>query len=497
MKTLPRRGHDEGRVLAALDEVRLGDVQWRKGRALGLVFPGGDDVDEISRRAHAAFFAETPLAPSAFPSLKRMEREVLSMTAHLLGGDEEVAGNVTSGSSESILLVVKAARDWAHVHKPRLSRPEMILPQTAHPAFFRAGHYLGVKPVIAPVDGEDLRVDMTHVARLMSERTVLVVGSAPTTPHGVIDPIAELGRLALERGLLCHVDAGLGGFLLPFLRTLGEPIPPFDLHVEGVTSIHVDLDTYGYAAPGTGALLYRNAELRRNQLFAHAGWPGGVYASATLDALRSGGLVASAWAVMHRLGFEGYQEIAREIMEVTRQVRQGIMAIDGLVVLGRPQMSVIAFGSDRHDVFELGELLASRGWHLERQHLPPSLNVTLTRAHVRCAEAFLEDLREAAHATVQEPVERLFDRTRGLLVGAATRVIPRRIVNRVSSLASDLLGLSEDEMPAMPAPLRGVMATLPGRGDVERLALDTIEGLSRFDPELGEILPDEPATPRT
>lgn len=496
MKTLPRRGHEEGRVLAALEEVRLGDVQWRRGRALGLTFPGGDDVDELCRRAHAAYFSETPLAPAAFPSLGRLEREVLSMAAHLLGGDEESTGNLTSGSAESILLAVKAARDWAHEHRPRLSRPEMILPQTAHPAFVRAGHYLGVKPVIAPVDGEDLGVDMKQVIKLLNERTVLVVGSAPTRPHGVIDPIAELGRLASKRGLLCHVDAGLGGFLLPFLRTLGEPIPPFDLHVEGVTSIHVDLDTYGYAAPGTGAVIYRNAELHRHQLFAHAGWPGGVYASATLDAVRSGGVAAAAWAVMHRLGFEGYQEIAREIMEVSRKVRRGIGAIDGLVVLGRPQMSVIAFGSDRHDVFELGELLASRGWHLERQHLPPSCNITLTRAHVRCADAFLEDLRDAAHATAREPVERLLDRTRGLLVGAANRVIPRRIVTRVSSLASDLLGL-QGELPAHPAPLHGISATLPGRGDVEKLALDAIEGLSRYAPDLGEILPEEPGAPRT
>jgi len=255
------------------------------------------------------FFSENALNPTVFPSLRRMETEVVAMTAALLGGDEHTVGNMTSGGTESLLMAVLTAREWGRAHKPDVQAPEMVLPATAHPAFEKAAHYFGVRPVHVPV-GPDLRADVERMRAAITPRTVLLVGSAPSYPHGVVDPIVEIAQVAQEHGLLCHVDACVGGFELPFLRRLGYPVPDFDFQVPGVTSMSADLHKYGYAAKGASVVLYRDSALRRHQFFAYTDWPGGVYASATLAGTRPAGPIAAAWAVLHYLGEEGYLALA-------------------------------------------------------------------------------------------------------------------------------------------------------------------------------------------
>lgn len=494
-KEFPRRGRADDRILRALEELRRGDVQWRRGRAFSHIYHGDDEVVELARRAYLAYFAEDGSSPSAFPSLRRLEGEILSILAGLLGGDSETVGTLTSGTTESIFLAVRAARRWARSHQPKNTRPEMIVAESAHPAFAQAGRYFGLHPVIAPIDASDYGLDMAGVTRALSERTTLVVGSAPSYPHGIVDPITELARLASKRGLLCHVDTSLGGFVLPFLASLNEPVPPFDLRVDGVTSINVDLQRYGRAPVGASAVLYRSPELRRHQFYAAADWPGGIYASPNFTGSRPGGTIAATWAVLHKLGFEGYREHARELMETSRTLREGVTSIEGLEVLGQPIMSVMAFGSRLHDIYELGDHMAGRGWLLERQQLPPSLHLTVTRAHQPVADEFLADLRDAAEATAQFPVERIIDRTRHMLIGAAARVLPRRFVSRVTTMASSRLGADADELPSRTASLHGLMAALPNRGDLVEVALDTLDALTTYDPSLGDVLPDpHPAT---
>jgi glutamate/tyrosine decarboxylase-like PLP-dependent enzyme len=265
----------------------------------------------------------------------------------------------------------------------------MVLPVTAHPAFIKAGRYLDVEPVVIPV-GPDFRADLDAARRAITDDTVLVVGSAPSYPQGVIDPIPELAALASARGIPCHVDACLGGMLLPFARKLGHPIPDFDFAVPGVTSMSCDLHKYGYAAKGASTVLYRTRELRRHQF---ADWPGGLYGSPTAAGTRPGGPMAAAWAVMNYLGEDGYLRLAKTTLDTSRALLDGIRRIDGLRVLGEPAISVFAFDSDRVDVYALGDEMSARGWHLDRQQRPPSLHLMITPAHAAAVEPILADLR--------------------------------------------------------------------------------------------------------
>jgi glutamate/tyrosine decarboxylase-like PLP-dependent enzyme len=390
---LPEKGRTKDEILDAMRAMRTGDADWRGGRTFSLVYYAGDDVLALLHDAFFLFFSENALNPMAFPSLRRFETEVVSMVADLLGAPDAV-GSLTSGGTESILMAVKTARDRARAERPGLAA-EMVVPVTAHPAFMKAAHYFDVKPILIPVD-DGFRADVTAACAAMNDRTVLVVGSAPSYPQGVVDPIPALAAAASARGIPCHVDACLGGMLLPFARRLGYPIPPFDFAVPGVTSMSCDLHKYGYAAKGASTVLYRTRELRRHQFVAYADWPGGLYGSPTAAGTRPGGPIAAAWAVMSYLGEEGYLRLAKATMETARALIEGIDRIDGLHILGRPDISVFGFASDKADVYALGDEMSARGWHLDRQQRPPSLHMMITPAHAKHVAAILEDLAAAA-----------------------------------------------------------------------------------------------------
>lgn len=497
LKPLPRRGLDSEQVLDALEEIRLGDVHWRQGRNMSSATHDDAELESLCTEAFLAYFSEDGRSPSAFPSLRQMEAEIVSMIADLVGGDEEVGGNITSSSTESSFLAVKTARQWARANRPKLTQPEVILPQSAHPAFHQACHDLDMKPVIVPIDANDLRVDVRAATKAISERTVMVVGSAPTLAHGVIDPIPELAKLAKSQDALCHVDASIGGLFLPFLASLDEPVAPFDLSVDGVTSIAVDLHRYGAAARDTSVLLYRDTDLRRHQYFVTIDWPGGVFATPTSSGTKPGGSIASAWAVLHKLGFDGYRGMVRDIMATTRIMQRGIASIEGLDVLGQPLMSVMAIGSNRHNIYELADHMNGKGWYVERQIDPPSLNLTLGATHAAVVNEFLEDLRNAADDTTQEPVERLIDRTRGFLIKGATRVLPKKIFNRVTTIAGDVLGLSTKELTISSIPVKGISPAMAHGGDIEEAAFDALDDLYHLiltrDETTEDEEPDSPA----
>ncbi len=432
----PVAGRPRDEVLERMRTLRSRDARWKDGRTFSLVYYAGEDVTSLLKDAYTMFFSENALNPMAFPSLKKLEAEVVAMTADLLGGDAEVAGNMTSGGSESLLMAVKTARDLARAERPEVTNPEMVLPVTAHPALEKAAHYFGVTPVRIPV-GPDCRADVAAARAAVSDRTVLMVGSAPAYPHGVIDPIRELAGIALERGVLFHVDACLGGFLLPFLRRLGHPVPDFDFSVPGVTSISADVHKYGFAAKGASVILYRTATIRRHQFFTFTEWPGGLYGSPTMTGTRPGGAIAAAWAVINHLGEEGYLSLARTIMETTRTLVAGIEKVPGLRLVARPDMSVIAFTSDSFDVYRLADAMDARGWHLDRQQRPPCLHLMVTPAHAPVADEFLKDLREAALAVAGTEEE---DGVQGLaaMYGALGSLPDRGLVRDV------IIGILED-----------------------------------------------------
>ena len=388
--TLPKLGMSKSEVLSALDRARENDAKWKQGRTFSLVYWAGDDVLELLQASFFKYFSENALNPLAFPSLRRFETEVVAMAGAMLGHDE-AAGSMTSGGTESILMAVKTARDWARAEK-NITEPEMIVPESVHPAFEKAGHYFNVRVLHAPVDASG-RVDVDAMKKMITDKTIMLVGSAPSYPHGVVDPIADIGALAQENGILCHVDACVGGFMLPFARKLGRDIPPFDFAVPGVTSMSADIHKYGWAAKGASVILYRTRELRRHQFVVYTDWSGGLYGSPSFPGTRPGGPIAAAWAVMNYLGEEGYMRLAKKTLDASDAILAAIREMPELRVMGNPAMSVFAFASDVVDIYALGDAMQEKGWHLDRQQRPPTLHMMITPAHETLVGEIISDLR--------------------------------------------------------------------------------------------------------
>ncbi|NLA11154.1 MAG: aspartate aminotransferase family protein [Firmicutes bacterium] len=396
-------GHDE--VLEMLRRFKEGDANYRDSKTWSLVYYLGEEHTRFLIDAFALYFSENALNPMAFKSLKRFEHEVVRMSAALLQGDGNVVGTMTSGGTESCLLPVMAYRDRAAAKKVFRSRkPEMIAPESIHVAWEKAARYFGVKMVHAPLRS-DLRVDVEAVRKRINKNTVLIVGSAPSYPHGVIDPIGELGALALEHNLPFHVDSCLGGFLLPFVEQLGGEVPPFDFRVPGVTSISADVHKYGYSAKGASVILYRDMDYLKHQFFVHESWPGGVFISPALLGTRPGGAIAAAWAALKALGMDGYLELARRVMETTRALQEGIRSIPELEILSNPEMSVFAYRSTakKANIYAVGDVMEEQGWLVDRLQRPEALHAMVTPLHERIVDKFVTDLKQSVERVLADP----------------------------------------------------------------------------------------------
>ena len=414
---LPERGLPRDEVMRQLVAMKQGDQDWRGGRVFSLVYSAGDEVHELLQDALSLYSAENGLNVLAFPSIATMQHDIVSITATLLGADDPTAGGsvegyLTSGGTESLLQAVKTARD---VGRERgIARPSVVAGESAHAAFTKAADYFDVDLVRVPV-GDDFRTSAAALADACTEDTILVVGSAPSYPHGVIDPIADIADLARGRGILCHVDACMGGYLLPFLTELGRVDIPFDFRVPGVTSVSADVHKYGYASKGVSVILYRTHELARKQVFATTDWLGGFYASTAVAGTRPAGPIAAAWAAFMHIGHEGYLELTRTAHDAARALRSGIESVPGLTVRGDPPATVLAFGSrdpESLDIFAVGERLASQGWYLDRQNRPDSLHATVHAGSAATVPSLGEDLRRAV-STVGSSRTRERDTTYG------------------------------------------------------------------------------------
>lgn len=393
---LNEHGMSRDEVVAHLEEVRRDDKDWRHGRCFGLVFSGGEDVEDMARAAWTMFMSENALNPMAFPSTGYLQQDVVDATAALLHGGDEAAGFMTSGGTESLLMAVKSARERGAAERS-VDQPEMVVADSAHAALHKAAKYFKVKLHKIPV-GADFRADVDAMADAVNDNTVLIVGSAPQYPHGVIDPIPELAAIAAEGDINCHVDACMGGFVLPFMEQLGEDVPPWDFRVDGVTSISADIHKLGYAPKGASLLIHRNAELRKHQVFLFDDWLGGFYASPGIAGSRSAAPIAAAWAVMHYLGQEGYRRLVRVTLDAARRLAAGVRATPGLTILGDPPAHNLAIGSanpDALDVFKVMDVLAERGWQLDRQKPPDSLHATVAASNAPYIDEFLADLGAA------------------------------------------------------------------------------------------------------
>jgi glutamate/tyrosine decarboxylase-like PLP-dependent enzyme len=399
---IPPRGLSREQIFAALERYRADDVPWREGRVWAYVYDPGPEAESVLKDAYVSYLSENGLDPTAFPSVLRLENDVVGMARAHLHGDDQVVGNFTSGGTESIFCAVKAARDFARATRPDVRAPEMVLPETAHAAFHKAAHYLGVRVVLAPVDPESFRADPSAVRAALTPNTILLVGSAISYAHGVVDPIEELGQLALERDLWLHVDGCMGGFLLQYFRRLGEPVPLFDFRVPGVRSISMDLHKYAFAAKGASVVLYRGAEYRRHQLYACSNWSGYTIINSTVQSTKSAGPIAGAWAVQQFIGDDGYLDMARRMRDATKRIVSGIDAIPGLRVLGRPDMNLLAFASDEVSVFHVIDEMKLRGWYVQPQlsfgASPENIHLSINPAGERWVDDLLRDLRECVEA---------------------------------------------------------------------------------------------------
>jgi sphinganine-1-phosphate aldolase len=433
---LPARGRPADEILAELAARSRRDVDWRGGRVFSLVYHAGEAHEQLLGRAHALFASGNLLNPLAFRGLKQLESELVEMAGRLLHCSGAV-GTVTSGGTESILCAVAAYRDRARRERPWIRRPELVAPSTIHAAFDKAAHYFGVRLVKVPV-GPDLRADVRATARAIGRRTIGLVASAPQYPHGVVDPIGELGMLAQDRGLPLHVDACVGGFILPWLERLGRPVPRWDFRVPGVASISADLHKFGYAGKGASLLLWRSIDAMRHQFFVATDFPGGIYASPTLLGTRPGGPIAAAWAALHALGEDGYLALAARAAEAADRLRAGIAAIPGLSVLGAPDATIIAYAAARGlDIYAIADRLEARGFCVDRQHRPASIHLTVTANHALIVDDYLVDLAASVEDVRRDPG--LSHAGTAPMYGMAGRLPLRSLVaSRVRKVFADL-----------------------------------------------------------
>ncbi len=400
---IPAKGLSKEHILRALGERKAGDADFMSPRTWSLVYYLGEEHTALVREAYNLYFSENALNPLAFKSLRSLEHEIVRMAADLLGGGDAV-GTMTSGGTESCLLAVKTWRDYARARRPLLRKPEMILADTAHVAWEKGADYFDVKIVRAPV-GPDFRMDAAAVEKKITKNTILIVASAPDYPHGMVDPIAELGELAARRKIPLHVDACLGGFFLPFAERAGYSVPTFDFRIPGVSSISADLHKYAFAAKGASVLLYRDMDFFEKQFFVSESWPGGVFLSTGLLGTRPGGAIAAAWAALMGMGMEGYLEMAKTTMGTARRLREGIGAIAGLEIIGEPMGSVFSYRSrdPKVDIYAVGDRMEAKGWHIDRLQRPEGLHAMVTPRHAIVVDHYLADLAEAVVAVRANP----------------------------------------------------------------------------------------------
>lgn len=400
---LPPRGRDPQQILAQLAQLGGDDPAYQQGRLWSLVYYLDEPYHAFQGQAYQLFASANGLNPTAFKSLKRFENDIIASTAELHHGTPGVCGVVTSGGTESCLLAVKTYRDRARATRG-VRRPEMVLPRSAHVAWIKASEYFGVRIRWLALD-EQLRADVSRLDRLINRNTVLVLASAPDYPHGSMDPVAAMADIAQRRGVALHVDACVGGFILPFMEMNGVKLPAWDYRVPGVTSISADLHKYGYASKGVSTITYRELDILKYQMFVHVDWPGGVFASPALLGTRPGGAYAAAWAALQYFGTAGYRDLAARTMQAFTRMREGIGQIPQLQVLGDPCGPLLAYGArDKAvNIFAVGDQMELRGWHINRLQQPDGLHAMITAQHLDVLDDYLRDLRAAVDVVLADP----------------------------------------------------------------------------------------------
>ncbi|MBS3733171.1 MAG: aminotransferase class V-fold PLP-dependent enzyme [Desulfobacterales bacterium] len=456
---IPESGISGSEIFERLDACKKDDVDWASGRVFGYVFDPGAEILDFAKQVYNRFLTENALDFTVYPSLLRLENDLVAiMRTHLRGGDQ-VVGNFTSGGTESILLAVKAARDYYRRHRPEIENPEMILPSTAHAAFHKAAHYFGIRARTVSVNPGTFQADAKEIEKHITGNTIFMAGSAPTYTQGVIDPIAELSELARKNKIWFHTDACMGGFLLPYFRRLGCSVPDFDFSLPGVNSLSVDLHKYAYAPKGASVILYRDPGLRKFQMFAFSRWLGYTMINPTVQSTKSGGPLAAAWAVLHYVGDEKYLAFAEKKLEATRKIRQAIEAVPELYILGRPEMTLLSFSSDQVNIFHIIDEMRIRGWYIQPSfsydNTPANIHLSVNLSNAGQTEEFAADLADSVENAKTLPS--------GALLAGVQEMMEKQgenMLDNVDALMS-LAGMQDGKLPERTAAVNEVLDAMP------------------------------------
>lgn len=458
---IPAKGKSHVEVKAALEGFAARDATWRDGKTLGYIYDAGPEVEEIAKWAYMRYLTENALAPTTFPSLMQIENELVAMAAAHLGDVPGVVGNFTSGGTESCMLAVKTARDYARATKPQIKEPEAILPVTAHAAFQKGCHYLGVKTVLVPVDPKTFKADPAVIEKAITPNTIMIVSSAVSYAHGVLDPIGDIARVAQKHDLLFHVDGCIGGFLLPYFKRLGAELGAFDFRVPGVTSMSMDFHKYAYCPKGASVVLHRSKDLRRHQLFVTADWTGYTIINPTIQSAKSGGPMAAAWAVLNAVGDDGFMRFAERIYRATRAIVAGIKETPGIRLVGEPDSNQVAFTSDAFSCFHIIDEMAARGWGVQPQFgyhgSEANVHISIGQKTFDQTQEFLAALRESVEACKPKG----FSQTAARVKAELSRI---NVADFNPAMMSDLMraaGIEDGQLPRKSAELNQILNVLP------------------------------------
>jgi glutamate/tyrosine decarboxylase-like PLP-dependent enzyme len=442
--TIPKEGEQPGVILQQIKNMQREDIGWKAGRVWSLVYYADEVHDNLLKAASNELFSSNYLNPLAFKSLHQMEQEVVHMTINMMHGSEKAVGVMTSGGTESILLAMFCYRQRARKLNPHISKPEVVAPCTIHPAFDKAAALFGLQLRKAPVD-ENRRAIPGAMEKLINENTILIVASAPSYPNGVLDPIEALANMAVLHHLPLHVDACIGGFMLPWIEKLGYNIPLWDFRIAGVSSVSADVHKFGFGAKGGSVLAYRNMQLMHHQFFVSTDFPGGIYISPTLMGTRPGGPIAAAWAGMKHLGEKGYLSIAKKMMEGAQKLRSGLVAIPGISIVGDPAMNIISYTTkdNKPDIFVIADQMEDKGWMMDRQQFPDCIHLTILPTNVDVIDQYLDDLNQAVAYAVQH--REASARGNAAIYGLMARIPFRGMVEKsVKKIMEDMYGSSEE-----------------------------------------------------
>jgi len=411
---MTKQGLDIEKTLEIVDAAADLDIDPHSGKLFAYVYETGDKgLRKVTQESLLRFSEKNMLDFTVFRSAMMFEREIVKFGKELMHGDDNVVGTVTSGGTESIFLAVKAARDHHRKVLGKTTVPEIVVPVTIHPAFYKAADYMGLDVKRFPID-ERRKADLASLNEAITDRTALIALSAPNWPFGTIDPIKEAGEIAKGKGVLLHVDACLGGFILPFFERIGEKVPLFDFRVDGVTSISLDVHKYGYAPKGSSIVLFANSELKKNSMYVDLSSPGYVFVNQAVLSSRSMGPLAAAYAAIRYLGKEGYEKMSRKVLVARNKIFHGLRET-GFDSVAPIESSVLSLYSNKLDILNFAINMGRKGWCISLQRglkefgIPINIHLTISPIHEKIAENFIKDAKEAASITSGFNMKNIFE----------------------------------------------------------------------------------------